>query len=605
MEAIVAARIAAERRSRSEAARRGSGEVTLDDIYAAFDPSCPPSETSAMKEAELACERRLAVGNPAIRQLYDILVAAGIPVVFTSDTYFDDAFVSELLRGAGYAGNHTVLASSRFRQTKRAGTLFGQVWALPRRGTGPVYHVGDNLHSDVRQARRAGMRGIWYRPMLRTRAPERVATSEAALAAAVTTGLRATHASGVDDSSLVWRQIGSDVAFPLLLGFAQWLATHVAASRPSSLVFCARDGLILKRVYDELAQRRPELPPSSYLEVSRRTLAFPSIDDIDTIELRFLSRSMMPIPVTKYLTRIGLSPNEHSAEIDAAGLRPDECITSKDARLATLLRSISPAIIDRARRERTILLRYLDQLGCLNAQSVALCDVGWHGSMQRALERLFAKEGVTSTVTGFYLGAFPDDLGQHDRGPMNGWLADKQRTQRVPILYRCVELIEFMTTAQHGSVSRYEDRGTTVTAVYEAEDQDGLARSAAAAIIQAAALELTRRYIELFEPYESARISDSQAFASIERFAERPTLTHVRAIAALKHVDSYAAVQPKPIVERLSWSRIVRDPRAILTAYKQALWPRGFSVLLFGNAALGIAAERLYLYGRARRHRDK
>jgi hypothetical protein len=225
--------------------------------------------------------------------------------------------------------------------------------------------------------------------------------------------------------------------------------------------------------------------------------------------------------------------------------------------------------------------------------------------MQRALERLFAKEGVTSTVTGFYLGAFPDDLGQHDRGPMNGWLADKQRTQRVPILYRCVELIEFMTTAQHGSVSRYEDRGTTVTAVYEAEDQDGLARSAAAAIIQAAALELTRRYIELFEPYESARISDSQAFASIERFAERPTLTHVRAIAALKHVDSYAAVQPKPIVERLSWSRIVRDPRAILTAYKQALWPRGFSVLLFGNAALGIAAERLYLYGRARRHRDK
>jgi predicted HAD superfamily hydrolase len=605
MKAIVSARIEAERRARAEAADRGVEEVTLDDIYAAFDSAYSSAERAAMQAEELAGERRLCVGNPTILALYQLLVEAGIPVVFTSDTYFDEAFVGDLLRGAGYTANHTVLASSRFKETKRTGSLFARVCALARRGGGPVYHVGDNLHSDVRQARSRGLRGIWYRPTLRANAPDRVATSEKRLAEAIVNGLRAVASSrGEGRPQPDWEQVGTDVAFPLLLGFAQWLATLVTTSRPSSILFCARDGLILKRMYDELARRRPDLPRSSYLEVSRRTLAFPSIDRIDTIELRFLSRSMMPIPVSKYVSRIGLSVDDHIPQIEAAGLAPDEYVTSKDARLATLFTSLAGAIIDQARAERTMLLRYLDGLDCLAGEHIGLCDVGWHGSMQRALERLFEKQGVTSTISGYYIGAFPDDLGEHDKGPMNGWLADKVHAERVPVLYRCVELIEFITTARHGSVSRYEQRDGSITAVYEAEDEDGLARSAAAATIQDRALELARRYLELFEPYTAARISADLGFAAIERFAERPTLLEARMIGALKHVDSYAAVKSKPIAERLSLARVVSDPKSIMAAYKKSLWPRGFSVLLLRNAALGIAADRLYLFGRAFRHSE-
>ncbi len=599
------ARSRAERVSRERAAVLGIEEVSLDDIYACFDDSFSALDRDQLKAEELWCEQRLVVANPVILALYALLTEHAVPVIFTSDTYFSPDIVRALLHNSGYSEPLAVITSASFRKTKRSGSLFAEVHTRPRRPTGAIYHIGDNLAADVLNARKAHIRGMWYRPALRSiqRHDLGPVRTEAQLARSVAAGLRATQPSPADDR--LWASLGSEIAFPLLFGFCQWLAALVQDAKPARVLFCARDGLALKRLYDEIARAGPALPPSAYLEVSRRTLAFPSVERMDVVDVRFLSRSMMPIPVAKYLTRIGLSVADAATEIEAAQLSPTERITSKDPRLAVLLRALAPIIIARAQTERQMLLRYLETVDCLGGKPIALCDVGWHGSLQRALERLLDREHIPAQICGYYIGAFPDDLTTLDKGPMYGWLADKTHTKRVKALYRCVEIIELITTADHGSVAAYEQHAGAPAAIYEPQDDDGQARSAVAQLMQSQAAQLTHRYLELFAPFPAARIGAADAFAAIRRLVDRPSLAEVRAIGRLKHIDSFAATQSQAIVELPQRGKPLRQLRAISVGYKHSLWPRAYLVALFGNARLGIAVDRFYLYARSLRHRTK
>ena len=83
--------------------------------------------------------------------------------------------MSQLLSDAGYSGEFEVHVSSGFGTTKAHGNLYERV--ATKTGVSPagMWHIGDNLESDVLRASEWGVTPLWYRPHLLRARLERVA----------------------------------------------------------------------------------------------------------------------------------------------------------------------------------------------------------------------------------------------------------------------------------------------------------------------------------------------------------------------------------------------------------------------------------------------
>ena len=154
----------AERRAREEAwLCSGAEEITLEQIYACLQNILPDLDVGYAMQEELAVERAVCVVNPDIKAFYDDLQREGANVAFVSDTYLPIAFIKDVMKSAGYEGRHALFVSSESLATKYRGTLFTQVAAALGVSPARILHIGDNVRSDYRNGRRAGIRSYWYR----------------------------------------------------------------------------------------------------------------------------------------------------------------------------------------------------------------------------------------------------------------------------------------------------------------------------------------------------------------------------------------------------------------------------------------------------------
>ncbi len=155
-------RVDAERQARTESKYQ---EVTLAEIYRVL---AAPFQIGADLENELARleleEERRSI-RPVACTLRWIGRARelGRRVVFVSDIYLPVEFIREMLvRERTLQERDGLYVSSEHRVTKATGRLFQQM--LNREGCTPnaVWHIGDNLHSDVEVPHRLGFHAVRF-----------------------------------------------------------------------------------------------------------------------------------------------------------------------------------------------------------------------------------------------------------------------------------------------------------------------------------------------------------------------------------------------------------------------------------------------------------
>ena len=597
---IAHARIEAERAAREQAREAGRHEVTLAEIYQLH--ACDPALRPALLEEELATERDVCYANPDILALYASLRARGTAVAFISDTYLPAVIVTDLLVNAGYSGADRIFASSTYGLSKAHGSLYGVVAAATGADPRRIWHIGDNPAADTERARAAGWNALWYRPRLAgtpTTLPTETGEARivASLLAGIPASLRAAHPPR-QAQSCVWRDIGIDVAGPIYLGFAQFVATRARQDKLARMAFCARDGRIIREVYQRLQKTSPDLPPSCYLLVSRRALVFPMLEQIGAAELDFLTAQFASLRVDEVLSRIGIDAKDYVQEIARAALTPDGLIeSSRDMQaLHRLLQDLAPAILLRAARERVQLIAYLRQECCFDTPSLGFVDVGWQGSLQKAAAQLFALQGHAMRLHGLYFGTNPNirAIGEA-AGAATGWFVDAGTpADRYHLTRTQWAVLELLFTALHGSVLGYETSGTGhVEAVLDegpAGEIPDYERAAGA--IQAAALSWVDRYIAAFGGVPPARIDAALVAPRLERLVLAPTLAEACAIGDLFHVDGLGATRTGQHIARPPQGGWMKWPAPLVQGYRRASWRRGYLVRAcggthFANAAIG------------------
>ncbi|MBR4592425.1 MAG: HAD-IA family hydrolase [Elusimicrobiaceae bacterium] len=236
----------------------GIDEVTLDEIYEFM-----PEDCKFMQNHELAFEKRILQANAEMKEVWDYARAKNKKVIVVSDMYLPEQFLKEILAEKGFAPDE-LFVSSTYKQLKGRGPLYQIVLDKLQVSPTSILHVGDNPHSDVKKAQEYGWQAVLYPKVidryfnLSPRAKtfydghkQRVITSILLGTAALSL-----HNQQIREGATVekkyWQKLGVEYAGPLACAFMSWLCEKVKEADIREVLFVARDGYTLRKVFQRM-----------------------------------------------------------------------------------------------------------------------------------------------------------------------------------------------------------------------------------------------------------------------------------------------------------------------------------------------------------------
>lgn len=284
-------------RARLAVTKRSYQDVTLDEIYDEFEKlsGFESNLCDKIKQLEIDLELKYCNRRNAGYDLYSLAIEKGKKVVFTSDMYLPLDVIKEILHKNGYEKYDAIFLSSEIRLTKASGSLYSYVLKHLKISQKELIHIGDNGHSDVSVPKSLGIEAIhfiaardilqlksgiyggdFYNKSFCTETEHRTTTSLSFLGIRAMLGVVANKL--YDDPFVNYQPCSDFNGNPNIIGYtalgmhmvglARWL--HKKAENHNTIHFIARDGYLLKQVYEVLYPQ--EKNNVNYLYVSRKSL---------------------------------------------------------------------------------------------------------------------------------------------------------------------------------------------------------------------------------------------------------------------------------------------------------------------------------------------
>lgn len=249
------ARIEAEQRARNKYSHKE--DITLDDIYEEILP-----KYLKLKNCELNFEKTILKPHPENYKIYNWAKELNKKIIITSDMYLPENFIREVLIKNGYDKFDKIYISSEYAKSKGSGTLFEQILKDYNidlsNNKSNVLHIGDNDISDVKNPLKYGIHTLKVIPYIEKFAlnPENKKyveyyNSNQTLQRSILIAMIAQHQ--INSNSTYWQEIGFSLGGPLAVGYIQKIINEIELNGIDSLLFVARDGYILQKVYQMLS----------------------------------------------------------------------------------------------------------------------------------------------------------------------------------------------------------------------------------------------------------------------------------------------------------------------------------------------------------------
>lgn len=401
------------KRAEGEARRKVPGkDVTIDDIYNSEElKGFDEYSKKELIEAEKSVEAEQLIANPAIKDIINKRREQGYTMCFISDMYMPSDFLKEvLLREGCIEKNEVVYVSCEWNARKSNGTLYKK---LKKKLTPEEWiHYGDHPISDVRMARKNGLRGTKVitdfsvpESKIMQSCPRDISNEISCLV-----GLqRAARIHFGDDG---FSNMAASFVAPAYISYVHWVIEECREEGVKRLYFLSRDSYILQQIAKELPHEDIEL---KYLFVSRKSLLMPYMHNA-TAE-KFLAvqdkKTIKGKDVESLLDSLGTSKSELSSEYGIT-FRFNRITTKKEEE--TFLDSIFGkeskylhTLNERAKEKRGLLNAYFKQEEVLDNGKTAMVDVGWLGTTRLMINSILNDEGYNETQF-FYYGVRQDVL---------------------------------------------------------------------------------------------------------------------------------------------------------------------------------------------------
>lgn len=244
------ARIQADRKTYAEATKR-SGEHTLEEAYRQM-----PRRYASLKEKEERLQRECLVANPEMAEMWNRAGELGKKRIIVSDMYLNEAWFVETLRERGFGDYDALYVSSARQARKSTGKLF-EIVKKDFAGQ-KILHIGDNTVSDVKMAESAGLMAWHYQnlrdevfsvnPFLKSYMADWPSFAKRLQVGALVLGYKL--ARGAEKG--YWWRLGYFFGGMLGCLYVKWLANVAKERGIQHLMFVARDGYLLKEMFDQL-----------------------------------------------------------------------------------------------------------------------------------------------------------------------------------------------------------------------------------------------------------------------------------------------------------------------------------------------------------------
>ncbi len=397
-------------------------EIPLSDRYSALVSrgDLEPDQAKSLLQYELdlelrVCERRL-VGC----ELLAYALANKKRVVLISDIFFEKTFVETILANSGVNKYEKLYVSSEIGLLKHTGNLFHYVSNNLNVKPAGFIHFGDNYHADGEMARKHGFGSFilpsnkiisdqvsYYTGPLGFDHPYVESVAKGLVNNKLFDGMFGDYSKGIYNRDP--KKFGYCAMGPMFSAFAAWLLKQSKKDGIETLYFLARDGEIIKKCYDILAEGDKGAPKSEYLLCSRRSVNVPRMQSIDDI-VEVASVNFSPVTLKEIIfNRFGVCVSKFKKEsLRISGFEKfTDTIRFKEdlEKFIHLLKLESEILLECAKEERYELLSYFDKKSFLENGKFAVVDIGHNGTMQRSLSHLTRKPDLAGYYFVTYKGA--------------------------------------------------------------------------------------------------------------------------------------------------------------------------------------------------------
>lgn len=237
--------------SRKEAERRArenGEEISIYDIYDILEKELAIDKDAGIA-LELQMEKDVCYPNPYMKQVFEKVKEKKKKIIVTSDMYFPEVLMKELLESCGYEGIDNIYVSCDLHVSKYNGQLQRQV--EKNEGIGLKYiHIGDNELSDIKGSEMAGWKTIHYKNIDQIGHDYR-RRSMKTIGGSFYKGLvNAKLHSGLYSHNELY-EYGYVYGGIMAAGYCQYLKELETKDKIDQFIFVARDGYIIHNIYKE------------------------------------------------------------------------------------------------------------------------------------------------------------------------------------------------------------------------------------------------------------------------------------------------------------------------------------------------------------------
>jgi predicted HAD superfamily hydrolase len=256
---------------------------TLEDIYSRIksQTGITAAEASSLMQTEKKIEKEILICRESMKELLNYAVSLDKQVYLISDMYLTRSLIQNILTSHGIEGYKDIFVSCEYHTGKRQ-ELY-KVFKNQVKGSSYL-HLGDDEQVDGTFAKLNGLDYILidspsemiskssYRTLLKQTDTYENHIQLGLLTSNLFNDPFCLHQSGGRPVIRSAYQLGYIFIAPALSNFVLWLIDHLKRKHYSHILFLARDGYLIKQLYDEAVRiigYQKELPESVYFLTSR------------------------------------------------------------------------------------------------------------------------------------------------------------------------------------------------------------------------------------------------------------------------------------------------------------------------------------------------
>lgn len=245
-------------------------EITLNQIYEEID-----DKYKRFKEIEIELEERILTTHKENKEIYDYALRIGKKIIIVSDMYLPKEVIEKILIKNNYTNYYKLYLSSDLMLTKASGNLYKYIIDDLKVAPSSIMHIGDNYHSDFENARLYGIDAFFIEKIIdiflksNIRAEKLLHKDKNNIGVSIMLGLSAFSCFNKNDKNKennYWCNFGFIYGGPAVFSYMNWLKKQIIKEDIKEVLFVARDGYSLKKVFDII---KPEYIKTHYIYAPR------------------------------------------------------------------------------------------------------------------------------------------------------------------------------------------------------------------------------------------------------------------------------------------------------------------------------------------------